>query len=81
MSIDPDKDLLENSIGCLRNFIAKSSGNYLRNEADELNISYMEYIFRMVKTIHENPKASQTERLIVLTLFISLIEYEAVNEG
>ena len=41
VSVDPDKDILENSIGCLRNFIAKSSGNFLRNEKDEFNISYM----------------------------------------
>ena len=54
VSIDPDKDLLENSIGCLRNFIAKSSGDFLRNERDELNISYMEYLFKVVNSVHES---------------------------
>ena len=81
VSIEPDKDLLENSIGCLRNFIAKSSGDFLRNERDELNISYMEYLFKVVNSVHESKESTQTDRLMVLTIFISLIEYEAVNEN
>ena len=81
VSIEPDNDIIENSIGCLRNFISKSSGNFLRNETDDFNISFMEYLFRMVKSVHENEsnKSSQTDRLIVLTIFITMIEHEAVN--
>jgi hypothetical protein len=42
----------------------------------------MENIFRIVKFVHENEsqKSSQTDRLIVLTLYITLIEYRVVDE-
>lgn len=32
--IEPDNDIIENTIGCLRNFVAKSSGDFLRTERD-----------------------------------------------
>lgn len=34
VSVDPDKDLIDNAIGCLRNFIAKSNSSFLHNEHD-----------------------------------------------
>ena len=38
---------------------------------------------RIVQFIHENQngKSSQTDRLIVLTIYVSLIEYQVLNEG
>jgi hypothetical protein len=42
----------------------------------------MDYLFKVVKVIHENQNntSSQTDRLIVLTIFITLIEYQRVDE-
>ncbi len=42
----------------------------------------MDYLFKVVKVIHENQSntSSQTDRLIVLTIFITLIEYQRVDE-
>ena len=79
VSVEPDKDLIENAIGCLRNFIAKCGNSVLRNERDEFGNTYLSYIFKIVKEVHESQGQSQTNRLIVLTLYISLIEYEAVS--
>ena len=73
VGVDPDSDLLENSIGCLRNFIAKSSGNFLRNERDPFDISYLEYLFKVVRFVHESGEMNQTNRLIILTIYITLI--------
>lgn len=80
--LEPDNDIIENSIGCLRNFIAKSTGDFLRTERDDFNNSCMDYLFKVVKVVHEsqNRQSSQTERLIVLTIYISLIEYRRVDE-
>lgn len=42
----------------------------------------MDYIFKVVKFVHENQngKCSQTDRLIILTLYITLLEYRVLNE-
>jgi hypothetical protein len=42
----------------------------------------MDYILRVVKTVHENhsQNVSQTDRSIILTVYITLIEYNVVNE-
>ena len=80
--IEPDNDLLENCIGCIRNYIVKSTPEMLINEKDYFNINLMEYIFKIVKFVHENAsnKSSQTDRLIVLTIYISLIEYRVLDD-
>lgn len=41
----------------------------------------MDYILKLAIYVHENQseKASQTDRLIILTLYITLIEYRVVN--
>ena len=41
----------------------------------------MDYLFKVVHSVHENKDSSQTDRLMVLTIFISMIEYESVNES
>jgi hypothetical protein len=81
VSVDPDKDLLENSIGCLRNFAAKAGRDFLSSEHDDFGISYLEYLFKIVRVVHENEsgEATQTDRLIVLTLFITLVEHRLLS--
>jgi len=45
-------------------------------------MSFLESILTAVKFVHENQssKATQTDRSIILTLYISLIEWNAVND-
>ena len=45
--VEPDEDIVSNIIGLLRNFVARLRGN-LRVRKDELGISFMEYIFKIV---------------------------------
>ena len=51
---EPDSDILENCIGCLRNFIAKSPREVLCGYRDDLGAPLLDSIFRIVKTVHEN---------------------------
>lgn len=80
--VEPDNDLVENCIGCLRNFIAKSPPQALYGVQDDFGCSLLENIFRIVKVVHENEnqRSSQTDRLIVLTLYITLIEHRVLDE-
>lgn len=73
--VEPDNDLIENCVGCMRNFIVKSSRDMLWNEKDDFNTPLMEYLFKVVKFVHENQqgRCSQTDRLIILTLYITLL--------
>ena len=47
LCVTPDDNMLENSIGAIRNYIVKL-GPALRDLTDETNTSYMNYIFRTV---------------------------------
>lgn len=80
--VEPDSDLIENCVGCVRNFIAKSSREMLWSEKDDFNTPLMDYLFKVVKFVHENQngKSSQTDRLIVLTLYITLLEHRVLSE-
>lgn len=48
---DPDPDFLENTIGCLRNFIAKYQYN-LRNQNDRSGMSFLELLLNTVTYVH-----------------------------
>ena len=68
----------------IRNYIAKL--NYrLRELTDETNKSYLEYLFNTVSCVHTSKKEndfvfSKSDRSIVLTIYMSLIEYKVVSE-
>ena len=80
--LEPDNDLIENCVGCVRNFIAKSSRDMLWAEKDDFNRPLMDCLFKVVKAVHENQhgRSSQTDRLIILTLYITLLEHRVLGE-
>lgn len=80
--VEPDSDLIENCVGCVRNFIAKSSREMLWAEKDDFGTPLMDCLFRAVRFVHENQsgRCSQTDRLIVLTLYITLLEHRVLSE-
>jgi hypothetical protein len=49
---------------------------------DECGNPFIETLFRIVQQVHENEggKHSQTDRLIVLTLYVTLVEYRVLEE-
>ena len=81
---DPDDGYIENTIGCLRNFVSKYKGN-LRNVMEKSGLSFLDLLLNAVKYIHENQgqkqNLSQSDRAIILTIYISLIEWQAVNDS
>lgn len=48
--VDTDDDLIANVIGFFRNFIGKGKG-LLRDLKDELGVTFMEYLFKMVELV------------------------------
>lgn len=50
--LEPDEDIVENSIGCLRNFIAKCPIGLLCEQRDQFDLSMMDYILKIVKFVH-----------------------------
>jgi len=79
--IDPDDNILSDSIGSLRNFISKSHFEALHQEKDQFGFTFIEYFVKLVKLVHENQdkKYSETDRLIVLTIYISLVEFKMAS--
>ena len=73
---DPDDCYIENTIGCLRNFISKYKGN-LRNVQEKSGLSFLDLLLNAVKYIHENQghkeNLSLSDKAIILTIYISLI--------
>lgn len=68
---------MENVVGFFRNFIAKTKGQ-LRNIKDELGISFMEYIFRIVEhvevsTTNNKPTYKKSDKDHILTVYTSLL--------
>jgi len=52
------------------------------DQRDQFNLSMMDYILRIVKYVHENhsKKETQSNRLIILTLYVTLIEQKNISE-
>lgn len=48
---EPDADYIENTIGCLRNFISKYQDN-LRNQIDKSGASFLDLLLNAVKYVH-----------------------------
>lgn len=57
---DPDPDFIENTIGCIRNFIAKYQQG-LRNQFDKSGMSFLELLLSTVKYVHENQSSKATQ--------------------
>lgn len=71
---------MENVIGFFRNFIAKGMGQ-LRGFKDELGVTFMEYLFRIVQHVQQSstnnaPTYKKSDRSLILTLYTSLLEYQ-----
>lgn len=49
---------------------------------DECGNPFIETLFRIVQQVHENEggRHSQTDRLIVLTIYVTLVEYQVLEE-
>lgn len=65
---------MSDTIGCVRNFISKYQDK-LRDVSDNLGVSFLDLVMNAVKYVHENQsgKATQADRLIILTLYMSLV--------
>ena len=57
---DPDPDFIENTIGCIRNFISKYQQG-LRNQFDKSRMSFLELLLSTVKYVHENQSSKATQ--------------------
>jgi hypothetical protein len=51
---NPDSDFIENTIGCLRNFIAKYGINLRNQFPSSSSKSFLTSIFEITKYVHEN---------------------------
>ena len=78
LSEDIDKNLLENCFSIWRNYIAILRDN-LKNFKDFVNQSFLDLTLNIVECIHGNQGCNQTDRTIILTLYVTLIEHRCLE--
>lgn len=73
-------------VGLLRNFVARLQGE-LSQLKDETGTSFLEYLFKVVSFVSESRNNEggyvfkESDRWIAFTLYISLLEYNALQEN
>lgn len=86
VSLNPDEDIVSNVVGFFRNFIAKSRGE-LHSYKDEIGTNFLQYLFQIVENVQQSKtqeqvlKYKKSDRLLVLTIYTSMLEYEFLTNA
>lgn len=62
--------------------MAKSPKDLLHQQKDDFGFSIIDYLMNIVKQVHSNSndKRTQTDRMVVLTLYVTLLEQGVAGE-
>ena len=67
-------------VGSVRNYIAKlGRENLLKSKTDYVGNNFMDLAFQAVEGVHGNTNAMISDRSIILTIYITMLEWKTVE--